>query len=145
MDQITISLKAFFEETAVAFTEGRFEKAAKSWTFPNTIHAGDHKLFLPSYNVMETIMATYQRNLSVEDYAKTTVEVLQCIPASSSVVQALVQWVNLNSRGAIISKLDASYFCKQSDDFTWTIETIEFVAHPNARLADGIPFHRVRK
>ncbi|MEP3844164.1 MAG: hypothetical protein ABJM43_02285 [Paracoccaceae bacterium] len=145
MDQITKTLMEFFEGTAQAFTDGQFERAAKSWEIPNTVHAGEHKLFLSSYKDLENILTVYRRNLAVEDYARTSVEVLQCIKDKSGVVQALVHWTNFNTKGAEINTLDASYFCRLGADFRWHIETIELVSHPSARFSDGMPFYRLGK
>ena len=142
MDHIKKGLKALFENKAEAFTRGRLDEAVRSLSIPSTIVAGDHKLFLSSYKAAVSTLSIYRNNLVVEDYAKTSVDVLQCTKYATGAVQAFVHWMNFNSKGAEINTFDACYLCSQKADQTWRIDSVEFVARPHERLANGIPFEQ---
>lgn len=126
---------AFFQNKAHAFSTGDMASVADQHVFPYTVNLGDRSIQLDSATQTADVMREYRDKLSVESYARTDCEILHIDGKPSCGYRVLLHWRNVNTRGAEISAVDASYMCDMSDTGAIRITHVDILSDPTDRLA----------
>ncbi len=133
------SLRNLIHEHARKLTAGEFLAAAQDCIFPSVLRVGSYELKLSSVESTAEHTRTYFRNLAVECYRRTEVEISHLSIMSKTKAYALATWKHVNDRGSVIDEVETGYFFELCDDGAWRFGLGEIAKEPTQRYAAGLP------
>ncbi|MBY4891514.1 hypothetical protein KUL25_01900 [Rhodobacteraceae bacterium N5(2021)] len=134
-----MTVKEFFQKNAADFAARDMEACADTLAIPSTIHVGDRQIHIGSRPLLLDMLTAYRRNLDVEAYSRTELEMHHVMTDRHDRWQAFLTWRHLNDQGAVISAVDATYIVRETSPGRLQCITAEIISPAKSRLLMGLP------